>query len=117
MKPLADEAAAQVGGAVSITGPDLAGGPAEVRLRTGGHARRVRGAVPACEVLGRAATPACEVSVPGGAPGCEVPVRKCGAAAVLLGGGPVRVPFRTCCAAALVQGLRGASGEKIERPG
>jgi hypothetical protein len=46
-----------------------------------------------------------------------MPVRKCGATAVLLGGGPVRVPFRMCCAAALVQGLRGASGEKIERPG
>ena len=117
MKPLADEAAVQAGSAVSITGPDLGCGPAEVRLRTGGHARRVRGPAPACEVLGRGAAPACEVPVCGGAPACEMPVRKCGAAAVLLGGGPVRVPFRACCAAALVQGLRGASGEKIERPG
>lgn len=49
-------------------------------------------------------------------PACEMPVRKCGAAAVLLGGGPVRVPFRTCCAAALVQGLCGASAANTERP-
>jgi len=106
MKPLADEAAVPVGGTIPITGPDLGCGPAEVRLRTGGRARRVRGAPPACDVPGRGAPTA-----------CEMPVRKCGATAVLLGGGPVRVPFRTCCAAALVQGLRGASGEKIERLG
>ena len=45
-----------------------------------------------------------------GASTCEMPVRRCGAAAVLLDGGPVRVPFRACCATALVQGLRGTSG-------
>ena len=54
------------------------------------------------------------VTEPDRGPVCEMPVRRCGAAAVLLGGGPVRVPFRTCCAAALVQGLRGASRESPE---
>jgi len=48
---------------------------------------------------------------------CEVPIRDCGATAVLLGDGPVRVPFRACCAAALVPGLRGASSDQAERPG
>jgi hypothetical protein len=43
---------------------------------------------------------------------CEVTLRECGAAALLLTGGPVRVPFRPCCAAAVVQGLGGASGER-----
>ena len=50
-----------------------------------------------------------------GATVCEMPVRRCGAAAVLLEGGPVRVPFRPCCAVALVQGLCGASREAPER--
>jgi hypothetical protein len=36
---------------------------------------------------------------------CEMPLRECGAVAVLLTGGPVRVPFRTCCMAALIQDL------------
>jgi len=50
-------------------------------------------------------------------PVCEMPVRRCGATAVLLGGGPVRVPFRACCAAALVQGLRGAGPARPEHLG
>jgi len=53
----------------------------------------------------------------GATPACEVPIRDCGATAVLLGDGPVRVPFRACCAAALVPGLRAARGERAERPG
>jgi hypothetical protein len=51
------------------------------------------------------------------APACEMPLRRCAAAAVLLEGGPVRVPFRPCCAAALLRGLRGASGETPGRSG
>ena len=47
---------------------------------------------------------------------CEMPIRRCGAAAVLLEGGPVRVPFRPCCAVALVQGLCGTSRGTAERP-
>jgi len=43
---------------------------------------------------------------------CEMPIRGCGATAFLRDGGPVRVPFRACCAAALVQGLRGAGSEE-----
>jgi hypothetical protein len=52
--------------------------------------------------------------VPTAPPGqtCEMLPRECGAAALLLTGGPVRVPFRPCCAAALVQGLGGAGGER-----
>jgi hypothetical protein len=51
------------------------------------------------------------------APACEMPVRSCAATAVLLEGGPVRVPFQACCAAALLQGLRGTSGETPGRSG
>jgi hypothetical protein len=51
------------------------------------------------------------------APACEMPVRNCAATAVLLEGGPVRVPFQACCAAALLQGLRGTSGETLGRSG
>ena len=51
---------------------------------------------------------------PAGAAVCEMPVRRCGAAVVLLAGGPVRVPFRSCCAVALVQGLCGTSREAPE---
>lgn len=37
-------------------------------------------------------------------PSCEKPLRECGAAAMELTGGPVRVPFRPCCVAALLRG-------------
>jgi hypothetical protein len=67
--------------------------------------------------LGTGVNPGSSTRVRASAPACEMPVRRCGAAAMLLEGGPARVPFRACCAAALLQGLRGASGETPGRPG
>jgi hypothetical protein len=40
---------------------------------------------------------------PADGPKCAKPLRECAAAAMELTGGPVRVPFRPCCVAAVLR--------------
>jgi hypothetical protein len=77
------------------------------------HEMALAGGLPRALERGDAGPMIDEIALAGGPPRaleravpCEVPGRECAATLVLAVAGPVRVPFRLCCTAALLRSRR-----------